>query len=69
MFKSLFDLLKSLFTTASRATKALDAITSAGLFYSDTFLRESYKEHDVRSKELEINEDEFQEALKKIREL
>ena len=69
MFKSLFNLLKSLFTTANRATKALDDVTTAGLYYSDTFLREAYKENEQRSKELDINEDDFQASLEKIRKL
>ena len=67
MFKSLFSLLKALFTTANRATKALDDVTSAGLYYSESFLKEAYKENLVRSKELDINEEEFQESLQKIR--
>ena len=67
MFKSLFNLLKSLFTTANRATAALDDITSAGLYYSESFLKEAYKENLNRSKELDINEEEFQESLQKIR--
>ena len=69
MFKSLFSLLKALFTTANRATKAIDDITSAGLYYSETFLQEAYKENLVRSKELDINEEEFQESLQKIRKI
>ena len=67
MFKALFNLLKSIFTTANRATKAVDDLTTAGLYYSDTFLREAYKENVLRSEELDINEDDFQESLKKIR--
>ena len=69
MFKSLFSLLKALFTTANRATKALDDVTSAGLYYSETFLHEAYKENLNRSKELDIDQEAFQESLKKIRSL
>ena len=69
MFKSLFSLLKAVFTTLLRATKAADDITTAGLYYSDTFLRESYKENEARTKELDINEDDFRESLKKIRDI
>ena len=67
MFKSLFSLLKALFTTANRATKALDDVTSAGLYYSETFLQEAYKENEKRSKELDVDQEAFQESLKKIR--
>ena len=69
MFKSLFSLLKSVFTTLSRATKAVDDVTTAGLYYSETFLKESYKENEQRTKELDINEEAFQESLKKIRDI
>ena len=69
MFKSLFNLLKAIFTTANRATKALDDITTSGLFYSDTFLKESYKENEQRSKELDIDEEAFKEAVDKIRKI
>ena len=69
MFKSLFSLLKSVFTTLSRATKAVDDVTTAGLFYSETFLKEAYKENEQRTKELDINEEAFQESLKKIRDI
>ena len=69
MFKSLFSLLKAVFTTLLRATKAADDITTAGLYYSETFLKESYKENEQRTKELDINEEAFQESLKKIRDI
>ena len=69
MFKSLFSLLKAIFTTLLRATKAVDDVTTAGLYYSDTFLKESYKENEQRSKELDIDEEAFQESLVKIRNL
>ena len=69
MFKSLFSLLKAVFTTLLRATKAADDVTTAGLYYSETFLKESYKENEQRTKELDINEEAFQESLRKIRNL
>lgn len=69
MFKSLFSLLKAVFTTLLRATKAVDDVTTAGLYYSETFLKESYKENEQRTKELDINEEAFQESLKKIRDI
>ena len=69
MFKALLSLLKAVFTTASRATAALDDVTTAGLYYSDTFLKEAYKENVVRSEELDINEEAFQASLEKIRKI
>ena len=69
MFKTLFSLLKAIFTTLGRATKAADDITTSGLYYSETFLKEAYKENEQRTKELDINEEAFQESLKKIRDI
>ena len=69
MFKALLSFLKSLFTTLNRASKVVDDVTSAGLFYSETFLKEAYHENDKRSRELDINEEDFQKALERIRKL
>ena len=69
MFKSLFSLLKAIFITLSRATKAVDDVTTASLYYSDTFLKEAYKENVVRSNELNIDEESFQSSLERIRKI
>ena len=61
--------IKSLFTTLNRGTKALDDVTSASLFYTETFLQEAYAENDKRAKELDIDQDAYQAALERIRKI
>ena len=69
MFKAILAFIKALFTTLTRGTKALDDITTASLFYTETFLQEAYSENDKRSKELNIDQDAYQASLERIRKL
>ena len=69
MFKAILAFIKALFTTLTRGTKALDDVTTASLFYTETFLQEAYAENDKRSRELDINEEDYQKALERIRKL
>ena len=69
MFKSLLSLLKAIFVTAHRTTKVIDDITTSGLYYSESFLKEAYKENEEKTKELNINEEAFQASLEKIRKI
>ena len=69
MFKAVLSFIKSLFTTLNRTTKAVDDITTASLFYTETFLQEAYHENDKRQQELGIDQEAFQEALERIRKI
>ena len=69
MFKAIMAFIKALFTTLTRGTKALDDITTASLFYTETFLQEAYSENDKRSKELGIDQEDFQKALERVRKI
>ena len=69
MFKAILAFIKALFTTLTRGTKALDDITTASLFYTETFLQEAYHENDKRQQELDINQEAFKEAVERIKKI
>ena len=67
MFKALFTFLKSLFTSATDMTGALDNIVDFALLHTDSWVDEAIAENQRKAQELNIDPEYKEAKLKSIR--
>ena len=67
MFKALFTLLKSLFTTAEDLTGVVDNAVSFALLHTESWVDEALAENQKKAEALNIDEEFKAEKLKAIR--
>ena len=67
MFKSLFSLLKSLFTTAEDLTGVLDNAVDFALLHTESWVDEALAENKAKAEALNIDQDYKAAKLKAIR--
>ena len=67
MFKSLFALLKSLFTTVEDLTGVIDNATDFALLHTETWVNEALSENKKKAEELNIDPEYKKAKLASIR--
>ena len=67
MFKSLFALLKALFTTIEDLTGVVDNATSFALLHTETWVDEALSENKKKAEELGVDPEYKKEKLASIR--
>ena len=67
MFKSLFSLLKSLFTTAEDLTGVIDNAVDFALLHTESWVDEALAENKAKAEKLGIDAEYKAEKLKAIR--